>query len=31
VEDLERKGGELLFAKVWNVAIPEDEREGLSY
>jgi hypothetical protein len=31
VEDLERKGGELLFAKVWNVAIPEDEREALTY
>jgi hypothetical protein len=31
VEDLERKGGELLFAKAWNVAIPEGEREGLSY
>lgn len=31
VEDLERKGGELLFAKVWNVAIPEGELEGLSY
>ena len=30
-EDLERVGGALLFAKVWNVAIPEDEREGLSY
>ena len=31
VEDLERKGGELLFAKVWNVAISEDEREALTY
>lgn len=31
VEDLERKGGELLFAKVWNVAIPEADREALSY
>jgi hypothetical protein len=31
VEDLERKGGELLFAKQWSVSIPDDEREGLSY
>lgn len=31
VEDLERKGGELLFAKAWNVAIPEDAREQLNY
>lgn len=31
VEDLERKGGELLFAKQWNVAIPDDAREALSY
>jgi hypothetical protein len=31
VEDLERKGGELLFAKVWNVAIPDEDRESLTY
>lgn len=31
VEDLERKGGELLFAKVWNVGIPDDVREQLTY
>lgn len=31
VEDLERKGGELLFQPVWNLAIPADELEGLSY
>lgn len=31
VEDLERKGGELLFAKVWNVAISDEDREQLSY
>lgn len=31
VEDLERKGGELLFAKVWNVAISDEDREALTY
>jgi hypothetical protein len=31
VEDLERKGGELLFQPVWNIAIPEDELAELSY
>jgi len=31
VEDLERKGGELLFANQWNVAIPEAAREALTY
>jgi len=31
VEDLERKGGELLFAKAWNVAISDEDREALSY
>jgi len=31
VEDLERKGGELLFAKVWNVAISDEDRESLTY
>ena len=30
-EDLERKGGELLFAKVWNVAISDEDRESLTY
>jgi hypothetical protein len=31
VEDLERKGGELLFAKAWNVAISDEDREALTY
>jgi hypothetical protein len=31
VEDLERKGGELLFQPVWNIAIPADELAELSY
>lgn len=31
VEDLERTGGELLYAKVWNVAIPESEAASLDY
>lgn len=31
VEEMERKGGELLFAKVWNVAISDADREALSY
>lgn len=31
VEDLERKGGELLFSKAWNVAIPTNELATLEY
>jgi len=31
VEDLERKGGELLFAKAWNLAIPDADLEALTY
>lgn len=31
VEEMERKGGELLFAKVWNVAISDADREALTY
>lgn len=31
VEDLERTGGALLFAKAWNVAIPDEAREELTY
>lgn len=31
VEDLERKGGELLFQPVWNIAIPEDAAAELTY
>lgn len=31
VESLERTGGALLFQPVWNVAIPADELEALSY
>lgn len=31
VEDLERTGGELLYAKVWDVQIPDSEVDGLGY
>ena len=31
VEDLERTGGELLFAKVWDVGIPEKDLEKLAW
>jgi len=31
VEDLERTGGELLFANVWNVEVPEPDLEKLAW